>query len=244
MKIVTVTNQKGGVGKTTLACHLVWYAAETGNVLALDLDTQANLTQTLAGRTRGLTRQASDLFLSDTVDPEAVSEGISLLSGGPELKEIDEEVTLTQAIGLGERLRSLPFDVAVIDTPPAIGVRQVAPFFWTDELVVVVDPSIFSLKGLSDILEMVEKVRSRNPKLVLSVVVNRHRQDSPGEGAILEKIRALAGDSFVNPVLRDSLSVSSGLLERVPVWRYPFRKGSHGEEWREVLRWILGSKNP
>ena len=52
--IITVTNQKGGVGKTTLACHLAWRAAEDRTCLAIDLDTQANLTQTLLGRTVGI----------------------------------------------------------------------------------------------------------------------------------------------------------------------------------------------
>lgn len=237
--IVVVTNQKGGVGKTTLACHLAWRAAESRSVLAVDLDTQANLTQTLLGRTIDVEGDSAHLFGTGSFTPREISNNLFLLTGGPSLKSVDEEVSLRDAIGMGTRLRDRG-QIVVIDTPPAIGVRQVAPYFWADVLVLVLTPDVFSLKGLYDVKETLERVRLHHPKLTLRVVLNRHRPDVPRESEVIEMIRAEVGSDLVDPALLESRSISGSLAERVPVWEYPYKSPARAKAVRSVCDLILG----
>lgn len=239
--IITVTNQKGGVGKTTLACHLAWRAAEDRTCLSIDLDTQANLTQTLLGRTIGIEGDAALVFGEGTLVPLPVSERLSLLPGGAALKEIDEGVELRNAIDRRERIESLA-DVIVIDTPPAIGIRQVAPYFWSDILVLVLTPDVFSLKGMADVRNTLERVRTRNPGLILRVVVNRHHPDVPREREVIDLIAQEFGDDLVRPVLAESRSISGAVSERVSAWDYAYKSPARAKAMRDVCEAILMGK--
>ena len=239
--IITVTNQKGGVGKTTLACHLAWRAAEEGTCLAIDLDTQANLTQTLLGRTVGTPGDAALVFGNDSIAPTSVSERLSILPGGTELKEIDEGVELREAIDRRDRIESLA-EVVVIDTPPAIGVRQVAPYFWSDILVLVLTPDVFSLKGMADVRNTLDRVRTKNPGLLLRVVVNRHHPDVPREREVIDLIAREFGDDLVRPVLAESRSISGAVSERVSAWDYAYKSPVRAKAMRTVCEAILLGK--
>ncbi len=236
--IITVTNQKGGVGKTMLACHLAWRASEDRTCLAIDLDTQANLTQTLLGRTVGIEGDAALVFGEGTLVPLSVSERLSLLPGGAALKEIDEGVELRNAIDRRERIESLA-DVIVIDTPPAIGVRQVAPYFWSDILVLVLTPDVFSLKGMADVRNTLDRVRTRNPDLLLRVVMNRHHPEAPREREVVDLIeREFRGD-LIRPVLAESRTVSGAVSERVSAWDYTYKSPARAKAMRAVCEAIL-----
>jgi len=236
--IITVTNQKGGVGKTTIACHLAWRAREERSVLAVDLDTQANLTQTILGRTVGIEGDAALVFGEEALSPTPVSEHLSLLPGGAALKEIDEGVELRNAINRRERIESLA-DVIVIDTPPAIGIRQVAPYFWSDILVLVLTPDVFSLKGMVDVRNTLDRVRSKNPGLLLRVVVNRHHPDVSREREVIDLIEREFGEDLVRPVLAESRSISGAVSERVSAWDYAYKSPVRAKSMRAVCEAIL-----
>jgi chromosome partitioning protein len=236
--IITITNQKGGVGKTTLACHLAWRAREERSVLAIDLDTQANLTQTLLGRTVGIKGEAALVFGEEPLMPTPVLERLLLLPGGGALKEIDEGVELRDAIDRRSRIESLA-QVIVIDTPPAIGIRQVAPYFWSDILVLVLTPDVFSLKGMADVRNTLDRVRTKNPSLRLRVVVNRHHPDAPREREVIDLIAREFEDDLVRPVLSESRTVSGAISERVSAWDYAYKSPARAKAMRAVCEAIL-----
>ena len=239
--IITVTNQKGGVGKTTLACHLAWRAREERSVLAIDLDTQTNLTQTLLGRTVGIPVDSAGVFGDDPLATVSLSDRLALLPGGTELKEIDEGVELREAIDRRDRIKDLA-NVIVIDTPPAIGVRQVAPYFLSDILVLVLTPDVFSLKGMADVRNTLDRVRTRNPGLILRVVVNRHHPDAPREREIIDLIAREFGDDLVRPILAESRSISGAVSERVSAWDYAYKSPARAKAVRAVCETILLGK--
>ena len=151
MRIVTVTNQKGGVGKTTLACHLALAGVEKGRrTLLVDLDTQGNASTMLARSAEIAHRPGGSaaLFSEATPAPLATDTGVDLLHGHQRLDEVDQRVALAEATGIRERLQALPYELVVVDTPPALGLRHLGPQVWADVVVTPLEPNSFSLLAL------------------------------------------------------------------------------------------------
>lgn len=127
-RVLALISQKGGVGKTTLALHLAFRAAESCSVLIVDMDTQGNATSTLLGdegmhylHTRG---GASDLFekpLAEIVPLPTRHPRISLLWGHQHLDAV--KPALSDVVRLRPALAALPYDFLIFDTPPALGPR-------------------------------------------------------------------------------------------------------------------------
>ena len=100
MRIVTVTNQKGGVGKTTLVCHLALAGVERGlRTLVVDLDTQGNASTMLArdAAVAGQPGGAAALFADAPLAPTVTASGLHLLHGHQHLDEVDQRVGLADS---------------------------------------------------------------------------------------------------------------------------------------------------
>ena len=121
MKTIVINNQKGGVGKTTLAVHLAWFMAEADlRVLVIDVDAQSNASDTLrhyAGSTL-----AADLFKPGIRLVPREDEGLTLAPADSSLTDLDRSsavaiTTLQENLAIA----SEQFDACVIDTPPSLG---------------------------------------------------------------------------------------------------------------------------
>ena len=181
-RIVAVTNQKGGVGKTTTAINLAACLAEAGvRVLLVDLDPQANASAGLGFRDAEPGRStygvlAGKVAVGDVAVPSAVP-GLDLvpacadLAGAvAELVDVDGgEVTFAQA--LDGQLDDYQF--VFIDCPPSLGVLTVNALVAAREVLIPVQAEYYALEGLAQLLDTVALVRERlNPELqILGVLV-------------------------------------------------------------------------
>jgi chromosome partitioning protein len=180
VRTIAVTNQKGGVGKTTTVANLGSALAKRGKKVALiDLDPQANLTMSLG------------------VDPSAVTHSVySVLTGGEPLSQaavmVEENLTLFPAvidlaaaevelaaevgrehILLGRfNAEPLPYDLLLIDCPPSLGLLTLNALAAVEEVLIPLQPHFLALQGLGRLLETVELVHDRiNPRLSVSGVI-------------------------------------------------------------------------
>ncbi|WP_159650657.1 ParA family protein, partial [Bosea sp. 125] len=126
MKTIVINNQKGGVGKTTLAVHLAWHLAETGGrVLLIDADAQGNATDTMKRHRGDVT--AAELFRQGRSPVIGGLDGITLAASDSSLTDVDRgDAAGIQQFRDNLRSVSAVFDVCVIDTPPSLGLRSVA----------------------------------------------------------------------------------------------------------------------
>lgn len=175
--IISISNQKGGVGKTTttqaLACAL---KGRGFNVLVIDMDPQANLTFCL-----GADNESSptiyevlrgDASLADAIQ---ITEGADIVSANILLSGIELEFTQTgREFLLHECLQTVhnQYDYVLIDTPPALSILTVNAFTASDYIIVPMLSDIFSLQGIAQLFETVTKVRKYcNPKLKIGGIL-------------------------------------------------------------------------
>ncbi len=179
-QIITVTNQKGGVGKTTTAAALVCGLHQRGaKVLGLDLDPQGNLGFNL-GLDIGTGSTIYDVIKGSCSIEDAIvpSDYGDVLPSDIMLSAAEVEFTMPRReFLLYEQLAAVrsQYDFIIIDTPPALNVLTVNAYVASDGLIVPMEAEVLSLVGITQLQETIETVRSTfNPHLkVLGILLNK-----------------------------------------------------------------------
>lgn len=177
-RILAVTNQKGGVGKTTSSVNLAASLAVLGRrVLLVDLDPQGNATMGCGIDKKGLEATVCDLLLDDGIRPEDVLERAPEPAPGFDLLPANADLTAAEVELLGMasreyRLRSVlegleeHYDWILIDCPPSLSILTVNALTAADGVIIPMQCEYYALEGLSALLDTVAAVRERtNPKL-------------------------------------------------------------------------------
>lgn len=180
-KIIAITNQKGGVGKTTTALSLIGALRLRGyKVLGVDLDPQGSLgfsagldienTDTIYDVLKG--KKKIDDVIIDTEIGDFLPSNILLSTAELEFNMPSREFLLR------DRLVRIAddYDYIIIDTPPALGVLTVNAYVAAQGLIIPMAPEILSLLGISQLCDTVETVRRYyNPNLeVMGILLNRY----------------------------------------------------------------------
>jgi chromosome partitioning protein len=173
MPTTVVSNQKGGVGKTTLTFNLAkGLAAKGKKVLAVDNDPQGNLTGSFLENPQEIKANVIDLYSSEAspVQPHTVNENLDFIGANIHLARVAEG-DFDVIFRLREGLERLPkaYDVVLIDCLPSFGYLHMAALNAADNVFIPVKPAPYALSGLKDLFDTIARTQKRTNE-TLSVV--------------------------------------------------------------------------
>lgn len=253
MKIVSVGNQKGGVGKTTTAHALATGLSSRGyQVLAVDMDPQRNLSYAMGAQMEGIPT-AYEVLRRDAHAADAVfhSPQGDIITSSVQLSLSDKEFNaLGREYLLKEALETLAanYDFCVIDTPPALGILTINTYVASDELIIPMDTDAFAMQGMVELARTIAEVRRySNPELAIAgilltryegrAVLNKTLRTQVEENA--KALQTKVFDTFI----RKNIAIKEAQLSRQSIYDYAPYSNAAFDYRRFVREYLKGQED-
>ncbi|WP_062015299.1 ParA family protein [Aureimonas sp. AU4] len=222
MRVITIANQKGGVGKTTTAINLATALAAIGKrTLLIDLDPQGNASTGL-----GVDREERGVSSYDLLTERASVTEAAMETAVPDLWLVPStldllglEMEISSASGRAYRLRDALhfhgvehalFDFVLVDCPPSLNLLTINAMAAADAILVPLQCEFFALEGLSQLLETVEQVRDTlNPALSLhGIVLTMYDGRNNLAAQVVRDVRSYMGEHVYETIIPRNVRVS------------------------------------
>ena len=249
-RVVSMTNQKGGVGKTTTTINLGASLAEYGRkVLLVDFDPQGSLSVGLGLNPHEMELtiynllMQRDVSIEDVVVPTNV-EGMDLLPSNIDLSAA--EVQLVHEVAREQTLQRVlapaiaEYDVILIDCQPSLGLLTVNALTASDGVIVPLECEYFALRGVALLKTTIDKVRERlNPKLEIDGVLGTmfdgrtlHSRE------VMQRLVQAWGDTVFHTVIRRTVKFSDATVAGEPITSYA-SDSAGAEAYRQLAKEVL-----
>lgn len=250
-KVICVTNQKGGVGKTTTAVNLSFYLAKDKfRTLLIDFDPQGNATSGLGIEktdTKNLGLTMTEVLLGTAQLSQAIRstkyKNFDLAPATPELANAEVEITSMQRkfVRLRDAIRSIEanYDYIIIDSPPSLSLLTVNGMIASNYLLLPVQTEFYALEGVAQLLESMKLVmKQANPNLrLLGVVATMYDKRTSLSSQVFAEIKKYFKQLAFKTTIPRNVRVAEAPSHGVPIGAYDkFSKGA--KAYKELTKEI------
>ncbi|MBK39272.1 MAG: hypothetical protein CMB50_03485 [Euryarchaeota archaeon] len=252
-RVVTVMNQKGGVGKTTTVINVATHLALNGvRVLVVDCDQQGNCATGLGIDKSRVVHTTRTLF----TEPEKAAScrhataipGLHLVVGERSLVGLEQELStrLGRERCLAEGLETLlpHYDLIFLDTAPSLGLVTINALVASDAVLVPVQTEFFALEGVAMLASTIREVRRRlNHNLGFDGVLMTMHAPTLLNGQVQSQLKETFGDLIVEPPIRRNIKLAEAPSEGIPIHVHA-PESNGGKDYRDLAvnlaqRWNL-----
>ena len=258
MKTISIINQKGGVGKSTIAIHLGTVLAKfQKKVLLIDLDPQGHLSFGMNVEKDTLSRTIFDVLdirndLSLNIKDVAINLGENLVLAPANAKLSSLELILAQRHGRESRLQraltpelKAKYDYILIDCPPNLGLLTINALVAADNILVPFDPSIFSVDGINYLNTTLAMLHNKiNHQLDCRYLLNNFDRTVPPHQKFLRAVKKMFPEKLFNTVIRQSAFFKEAVNGRTTVFSLKKAIGAQKDILnlaKELLLWTDSS---
>ena len=246
-KVIAISNHKGGVGKTTSTINIGAGLNTLGKrILLLDLDPQANLSQSL-----GITSPERTIYGSlrglHGLEPVSILPGLDVIPSTLDLS--GAEIELSGEAGREFILKDLlepvrgKYDYILIDSPPSLGLLTINAFTASDLVFIPLQAQYLALQGLAKLVEVIEKIKRRlNPGLGIGgVFITQYDSRKVLNRDVVEAIKSYFPKELFSTYIRDNIALAEAPAQGMDIFRYS-PKSNGAEDYLSLSKEIAETK--
>ena len=244
LKVITISNEKGGVAKTTSTISLGAALAELGyRILVMDLDAQANLTLSLGFEPAEVEHTSCDIMLDNAPFLSACRktevDNLDLIPSNSRIGTSEHFLPVrTNYITILQRaiasVPNMPYDYIILDCPPALGATTQNALAAADLLLIPTQAEYFSAYALRNMMSLIRRIRDEyNPNLAYRILITMLDKRNRTHRNIHDQLRATFGEGVFNSVIEIDTKLRESPIAGIPISRY--KPGSRGSTQYRVL---------
>jgi len=229
--IIAISNEKGGVAKTTTTLSLGAALAEMGHrILLIDLDPQANLTLALGFQPNNLEHTASDILLDSAPLLDSCREtnisGVDLIPANSSIENVEQVLPVyidytTRLQTAVQSMDSTSYDLILMDCPPSLGAVTVNALTAANLLVIPTQAEYFSAYALRDMMSIIRQVRAEdNPDLAYRILITLLDQRNRAHRNIHEQLDRTFGEGLFKTIIEIDTKLRESPILGLPITQY------------------------